>query len=1191
MPTSIAAPSAASDAMAHGSLASLIHNAAQSADSPISADALSTKESASYIRSLSNFSLSDLRAQPQQLQSKSEALHQQLSELCISQTDAFIHIQQAEQEFSPFLDSLSTHLDDLITQTLPDLQKAADVFEAASKPVLAERERLQNVTDQYERGHLSDLLEIPTLIHTCVKAGQHSDAIQLAEHLVGLLNSLGDAHVAHDDLGASVHTSGLNHGQRSTYFSLLIEALSHLSTMKNDLVSSFSSPGLKLPAARRSVSILRKLNTFESQLSQIADRHVVLASAQSNLLAVSLGMSENQLCLAFLKARIRSFYSALDAMGSPSSFSSEAYLRRYIDLWREEMADTLGMAFPLFIDESSSSSQARSSDTSQPDMVTPAHLLSSFATSGLVRLRDTVSVQLQVAARKTDPSSSASSSLETLAETLANIHTQLSYASVSLTRFGFDFGKLLFAPALSAGAEETTTALSSIEAIWLDVLSRSLDQTFASLHGQLDQHMQSNETSLPSRWFTSSKLPRSALEDLYSVSADNAEMSAYDDFSRPNIELVDYPLFAKLLNQLMDWINALQVFAPVSLASILSQTLDRHLASITQRLLTQTPKSIAKLDRNVPYADLLLADQDAQSLLLHLDDEPVVRQGLQKQLIQDRESAILGKVLGMWHSSVVSWTLQVVQSQVFDLSDGTGAREADSAWNQAQEWISSTRSNILQSSKQRRLDATRRQKAHDDAVEAARVEAEEQVRREAEEAARKKAEEEARQQAEAESKRKAEEEAKRKAEEEAERKKKAEDEAKKKAADEAKRKAEEQANKKAEQEAKRKAEEEARKEADAEAKRKAEEEEEQARLKAEEEKKKKDEAEAARLKAEEEERLKAEAEAQEALARKKTEENAAEAKAEQEAREAASKKKAKEEAAAAKAEAEAQQAARKQAEEEAARAKAENDDQEAASKKQAEEAAAAKAAKTKADELARSEAAGKQAQEAAKTVADQPAAADASKHTEQEPGAVPSEAAAPQAVAQTQAETQVAAEPQGAPSMQIPASAPEQRSSSPAPKKFSLADKLRQRKEERDRAAAAAAKAAEPEDTASAADPAVEPKQAQSDSKTGAEAEASKQGVQKEASASLSEGTKAESSKEGVEEPSVSQPDAVETVKAEAVGEEAADEGEADEEDDKAADGEESGGNTPATPTTPNPADGNGGGSSKKKKKNKKKKK
>ncbi|SJX63477.1 uncharacterized protein SRS1_14233 [Sporisorium reilianum f. sp. reilianum] len=854
MPSSIAA--AATDTTSPGSLTSLIQNAASSTDSPLSPEALADKQVASYIRSLSNFSLTDLKTQPQQLQTKAEALHQQLSELCISQTDAFIHIHHAEQQFAPSLTTFATHLDDLIANTLPDLQAAADAFASASQPVLEERERVHNVADQYERGHLSDLLEIPPLVQTCVRVGHHSEAIQLAEHLVTLLKRSQDASSTSSSLDAL-------HGQRSTYLSLLIETLSHLAIMKADLISSFSKSGLKLPAALKSVTILRRLNQFESSLPDLPEWQRVLATTQpdANPLVPQLSMSENQLCLAFLKARIRSFHSALDAMGSPSSFSSEAYLRRHIDLWREEMADTLGMAFPLFIDDAPSASHS--------DMVSPAYLVSSFATSGLQRLRDTISVQLATAAHRAQPASSASTaSLETLADTFASIHTQLSYASAALTRFGLDFGTLLLAPSPPADADASTRSLSTLETTWLDALTVSLDHIFAHTHTQLDEHLHATDgAALPSRWLISAQLPASALEDMYRVSA--ADSSAYDDLTRPNIELVDFPLIAKLLNRLLEWVHALQVFAPVRLAPILLQRLSSHFESISQRLLADVPHAIAAIDTVTPHAHRLLADAEAQLHVQHLD--AAQQRAMQIQIIRDRECAILAKVLAMWHASVVGWTLDVVGSRIF--ADVEGEGQAREAWGRAQEWIKAMQARVAENGKRRReeaavrrevveqAEADARARAKADAEEEARVKAaQEEARRQAEEQARLKAEEEARLQAEEEARLKAEQEARLKLEEEE--RLKAEEAARLKAQEEerlkaeaaaaaaAKAKAEAEAKAKAEAEAKASAEAEA---AAAEAKAKAEAEE-KARVEAAEQE--------ARRKAEEEAKVKAEAEAE-----------------------------------------------------------------------------------------------------------------------------------------------------------------------------------------------------------------------------------------------------------------------------------------------------------------------------------------
>ncbi|GAC98271.1 hypothetical protein PHSY_005863 [Pseudozyma hubeiensis SY62] len=1160
------ASASASDSAAPNSLTALIHNAAPTAESSLSAEALSDKQVASYIRSLSNFSLVDLRTQPQQLQTKSEALHRQLSQLCISQTDAFIHIHQAEQQFAPSLTTFANRLEDLIVHTLPQLQEATEAFASASKPVLAERERVQNVVDQYERGHLSDLLEIPPLVLTCVRSGHHSDAIQLAEYLAGLLESS----ASHGSIGsADGHSlSNVNKPseQRNTYLSLLIETLSHLAVMKTDLISSFSKPGLKLPAALKSTGVLRRLTHFERALPRLADWHTL----QQHHSVPHLSMSEAQLCLAFLKSRIRSFHSALDAMGSSSSSSSQTFLRRYIDLWREEMTDTLSMAFALFVDTDPQGTPHHADDATTSDMVTPAYLISSFATSGFERLRDTISTQLVASVQATQASSSGHSaslsSLETLAELFANVHTQLSYASASLTRFGFDFGTLLCAPSSNASSDSSIQSLSTIEATWLDALTRSLDQAFSPSHALFDQNLKTSDATLPSQWLLSSQLPASALENLFQVST--TDPTSYDDFSRPNIELVDYPPLGKLLNRLLEWINALQVFAPTALAPLLLRLFDQHFARLSRRLLSEVSEAITRVDADTVAAERLLSDGEAQSLLQHLDQEE--KRELQTQLVRDRESVILIKVLEMWQHSVVDWTRNVIASQIYDTEvDAKG--EVDIAWAEAKDWIGETRTRIVESNKQRRQNAASKKKKVNEDLAREKAEAEERARVEAEERAKREKEEE-------EQRRKAEEEARLKSEEEA--RLKAEEEARLKAEEEARLKAEEEARLKAE-EARLKEEarlqEEARLKAEEEARVKAEEE---ARLKAEAEAKAKDEAEAreaARLKAEEEAQLKAEEEARlkaEEEARLKAEEQAR-LKAEEEAKLKAEEEEQTKLKAQAKAEAAAAAAAEAAKAEEAARLKAEEE----AKVKTEEEA------KSKAEEAAKAQ---QESEEAAHVAAEDVAVANAADD-------VPS----------TKAGFKVSAVGIGnaAEPTQQPANDDTDRSrtseakeealdknaqpapSAAAPKKFSLAEKLRLRKEERDRAAAAAAASQKPKEEVAAAEESIDaaPTAVAVPANTSDETTTTKNGEEhgdSTANAAVSATTEDK-------EQSTSSPDATE-----AVGEDPADEGEDDADDaEDNGDGDGSGTNTPATPTTPNPEATPSSGAAKKKKKNKKKKK
>ncbi len=1143
---------------AASSLSQLIQEAAEQTKSPISTEALATKEVASYIRSLSNLSLSDLRNQPHQLQAKSDALHVQLSELCISQTDAFIHIHQAEQRFGPALESLASNLSDLIQKSIPDLHAAADAFLAQSRPALDQKKRIQNVADQYERGHLSDLLDIPPLVHTCVKAGHHSEAIQLTEHLIGLL---GAPETPVSD------SQAIQHGQRSTYLSLLIETLSNLAAMKADLLAGFSKPSIKLPAVRKSVTVLRRLNHIQSSLARIPDWTSIVASQLFSSLIPQLGITENQLCLVFLKARIHSFRASLNAMGSPSTVNSHAYLRRYIDLWRQEMADTLGMAFPLFVDDATSV-QHGNEHADQDDMISPAYLLASFATSGLDLLRRTVSAQLKAAAQRLSASASvqgdSSASLQAFAEMCSNVHTQLSYASAALARFGLDFGELLFSP-----VDLPDQDLTSMEAIWLDVLSRSLDDAFSYIHEQLDQHT-SGTDALPSHWLLSSQLSSTALQELFTISASDAAPSAYDDFARPNIELVDYPPFGRLLNRIMEWINALQIFAPVSLATPLLQRLDAHFSRVTERILAEIPQAITTSRGDATHTRLL-DDDDAKSFLEHLDPEAEAE--MSSALVRDRESAILAKTLRMWNASVVQWVLHVVQSCFSDDDSQNQARnehvEMKTAWTKAHDWIRSTEARIVQHNIKRKNDAEARKDAVEEA--AAKAKAEEEARAKAQEEARLKAEAEAKAKAEAEAKaRAAEEEARAKAEHEAKAKAEAEAAAKAKAEAEARAKAEAEARK-AEAEAKAKAEEQARLKA-----------EEEARAKAEAEAKAKAEAQArAKAEAEAEAKAKANAEAEAAAAAAKAAEAEAKAKAKAEAEAAAAAAKAAEAEAKAKAEAEAEAAAKAkaeaEAEAEAERARIEREE-EAAAKVKAEAEAQVKAeeeaaARAKAEEKAAAKAQAEVEAESARVASEKAAAeaeAAARAKAESEAAAERARVAAQQKVGETESQTQDGTDT-GAEQEQTSGgsdtAAPAKPAEAAPTKKFSLAEKLRQRKEERDRAATAAAAAA-----AAAATSMSQVEASQEQAKPADKPEPPSDDVAPE---EPSQTTQNEETK----------PDEAAAAVADGGSSDVHDE--AQDEDDEA----DSGANTPTTPvtpSTPNPA--NSPAKKNKKKKNKKKK-
>ncbi len=91
--------------------------------------------------------------------------------------------------------------------------------------------------------------------------------------------------------------------------------------------------------------------------------------------------------------------------------------------------------------------------------------------------------------------------------------------------------------------------------------------------------------------------------------------------------------------------------------------LDTHFARVSERLSNQLPDLIARLDYDARSIEKLLADEEAQTLLTYLDEEPEARRALQIELVRDRDTIMLGKVIKIWQASVVDWSLKVVQSR------------------------------------------------------------------------------------------------------------------------------------------------------------------------------------------------------------------------------------------------------------------------------------------------------------------------------------------------------------------------------------------------------------------------------------------------------------------------------------------------------------------------------------------------
>ncbi|KAN0065188.1 hypothetical protein ACQY0O_001685 [Thecaphora frezii] len=639
-------------------------------------------EAASYLRSLSTLSLHDLRSQPDQLDFKAKDLDRQLSDLCITQTDAFIRLYQAEQSFVPALSSLSGNLDTLLTKSLPDLESAAAAFHEASQPCLHERQRIQALADEYERGSLADLLELPKLVETCVRARHYAEALQLGDHIATLtLGAFQGRHSSPQGLHSSLvaapskRSTVQGSGDRSdrhgeVLISLLYETWTHLSKMKMDLVATMQRPGLQLPSAKKAASLLRKLHTLGQHINPLSKLSLsVIASFPD------LRLDPSQLCLCYLRARYRLLNESLDRIVG-ATIDVGAYLRRYIDAWREGLTETLGIATALFSGPDDMGSVSGGSSA----VLTPSYLLSAYTCTALDKLRATLEAQLP---RLGHPSSAFSgstknvASVEDSASMFAAVHTQLSYTSAALSRYGLDFGPMLvYAGTSHVAQKRAAPALDLLELSWLDVLRGQIAAAFQGCTATLPLDPSTRPSvkgerksgpTMPSAWLISA--PRSAELVALPISRINSIDLAF----APDAAVAHFPPFVALLNGIAAVFNGLRLFAPQRLAPLLQSTLEAQYVDLADRLLRYAEgiEAAEALSFSSGLVEAALSDGDAD---LFVDLSAEQHQSLELELRREGELAVLSRSLVAFDRLLVQWTTYVLQCGVYGRSCETATR-------------------------------------------------------------------------------------------------------------------------------------------------------------------------------------------------------------------------------------------------------------------------------------------------------------------------------------------------------------------------------------------------------------------------------------------------------------------------------------------------------------------------------------
>ncbi|KZL80994.1 dor1-like family protein [Colletotrichum incanum] len=295
---------------------------------------------------------------------------------------------------------------------------------------LAERKRALLLLRNVER--LVDVLELPTLLSSAINTvpANYASALDLNAHIRRLHGLYPDSPLV--DLVSR-------------------QADEAIVKMTADLINALKSPGLKLAGSLRTISWLKRVLPDLSSMSS--------SSRESQ---------EHTLSLLFLCCRVATLDATLGALqplreladeerhrqqsASNQSWSggqqTEKYLKRYIEIFREQSFGVVSMFRSIFPDTSQQTSRPIT-DAKDPLQPLPS-TLSTFPLYLVGLLLDTLEEYLPIVKEQAARDS---------------ILTQVLYCSGSLGRLGGDFGMLL------AGLGEEGEGVTK-QSEWVDIVKR-----------------------------------------------------------------------------------------------------------------------------------------------------------------------------------------------------------------------------------------------------------------------------------------------------------------------------------------------------------------------------------------------------------------------------------------------------------------------------------------------------------------------------------------------------------------------------------------------------------------------------------------------------------------------------------------------------------------------------------------------
>ena len=404
-----------------------------------------------YLNRLTTLSLPDLTStEPASLLQAAQSHLRNIQALSKRSHKAIIASSSNLSNLSLSLPSLKSQAEEL-HDGVPDLESAATNFatkydRSTENAVLDRRKRAMLLSRNIDR--VSDVLDLPTLLSSTVSAAQSSS---------GSSSSTATSYASALDLHAHIKRLNSLYPQSELIGSISKQADVEIENLTTILITSLQSPSLKVAGAMRTIGWLRRVAPDLADDDHGGTKPQATSTRSFNA-ATSTASEDGALGSVFLVCRLHTLHTTLRTLeplrdladqetarrkqgvtskllkqqvsASALGSQSERYLKRYIEIFREQSFNIISMyksIFPAGLPTPESRYSENKSETSKASLTLPIPL-ASFALH-LVNMLTTVLQEYM-------PNITDKQARESLL-------TQVLYCAGSLGRLGADFGMMI----------------------------------------------------------------------------------------------------------------------------------------------------------------------------------------------------------------------------------------------------------------------------------------------------------------------------------------------------------------------------------------------------------------------------------------------------------------------------------------------------------------------------------------------------------------------------------------------------------------------------------------------------------------------------------------------------------------------------------------------------------------------------